>query len=298
METVRIDEKKCTLCGLCVSDCVRDVLEEGEQSVRVANPEDCIRCGHCKAICPVDALEIPMLDASEFEPAPRREDYPEADDLFSFFRARRSIRQFEKRPVEREKLERIIQAGRFAPTGGNRQGVNYTVVHTPEKLSQIRDTNIDLLYRKAEEIERAFDRNRQTGEPIPQDYRIRKLYVSTWETMKELMEQGIDRLFYHAPALVVLHLNPALSTSAMVDAGLAAMQMALMAEALELGTCFCGFLVFAVNDSPEFKKILNIPEKHIVPVSFVVGYPAVTYELVVDHYIRKGYRPAKGGKGR
>ena len=279
---IRIDEEKCTLCGLCISDCVRGVLEEGEKAVHVANPEYCIRCGHCKAICPEDALALPMLDASEFEPAPGRENYPKAEDLLSFFRARRSIRQFEKRTVEREKLERIIQAGRFAPTGGNRQGLRYTVIHTPDKLSEIRDMNLDLLYSKAEEIERAFEKNSQTGEPVPQAYQVRKLYVNNWKGMKDLMGKGIDRLFYHAPTLVALHIDPAKSTSAMVDAGLAAMQMALMAETLELRTCFCGFFVFAVNESSEFKKILNIPEKHIVPVAFVVGYPAVEYQRLVS----------------
>lgn len=282
MELIRIDEEKCTLCGLCIPDCVRGILEKGERAVRVTSPENCILCGHCKAICPVDAPEFPTLDASEFGPAPEREDYPEEDELLSFFRARRSIRQFEERFVEQEKLEKIIQAGRFAPTGGNRQGLHYTVVHTPDKLAEVRDMNLDLLYHQAEIIERAFERNSQTGESVPQVYQVRKFYADRWKEMKDLMGKGVDKLFYHAPALVVLHINPAESTSAMVDAGLAAMQMALMAETLELGTCFCGFFVFAVNESTEFKKTLNIPENHIVPVSFVAGYPAVKYRSLVS----------------
>jgi nitroreductase/NAD-dependent dihydropyrimidine dehydrogenase PreA subunit len=282
MEKIRIDEQKCTLCGLCIPECLRGILQEGKEAVHVTNPKYCILCGHCKAVCPVDAPELPRLDASEFEPVPERENYPKADELLSFFRARRSIRQFEKRFVEREKLEKIIQAGRFAPTGANLQGLHYTVVHTPDKLSEIRDVNLDLLYRKAEDIERAFEQNSQTGEPVPQAYQDRKLYASLWKAMKGLMGKGIDKLFYHAPALVALHIDPAKSTSAMVDAGLAAMQMTLMAETLELGTCFCGFFVFAVNESTEFKKILDIPEKHIVPVSFVVGYPAVKYQRLVS----------------
>ena len=282
MEMIHIDEEKCTLCGLCISDCVRGILEEGGKAVRVTSPENCIRCGHCKAICPVDAPEFPALDASEFEPVPGRENYPEGDELLLFFRARRSIRQFEERSVEREKLEKIIQAGRFAPTGGNRQGLHYTVVHTPDKLLEVRDMNLDLLYSQAENIERAFELNSQTGEPVPQDYQVRRFYAGRWKEMKDLMGKGIDKLFYHAPVLVVLHINPEESTSAIVDAGLAAMQMALMAETLELGTCFCGFFVFAVNESTEFKKTLNIPDKHIVPVSFVAGYPAVKYQKLVS----------------
>jgi len=59
------------------------------------------------------------------------------------------------------------------------------------------------------------------------------------------------------------------------------MQMVLMVESLNLGTCFCGFFVFAVNMSLEFKKMLAIPEAHIVPLSFVVGYPDVHFKRLV-----------------
>ena len=142
--------------------------------------------------------------------------------------------------------------------------------------------NLDLLARQAEEIEEALDLQARTGKPVPEEYEVRKVYTKRWKEMKTEMQEGIDKLFYHAPALVALHINPAESTSAMVDAGLAGMQMVLMADNLELGTCFCGFFVFAINTSPEFKKMLTIPEEHIVPLSFVVGYPAVEYERLVS----------------
>ena len=132
MELIRINEEKCTPCGLCIPLYVRGILEEGERAVRVTNPDGCTLCGHCKAICPVDAPELPTLNASEFVEAPGRERYPTPDVLLSFFRSRRSTRQFKNRPVEREKLETIIQAGRFASTGGNRQGLHYVVVNTPK----------------------------------------------------------------------------------------------------------------------------------------------------------------------
>jgi nitroreductase len=60
------------------------------------------------------------------------------------------------------------------------------------------------------------------------------------------------------------------------------MQMILMAEALGLGTCFCGFLVFATKGSPELRKALQIPKDHRVPFSFMVGYPDVTFSRLVS----------------
>lgn len=54
------------------------------------------------------------------------------------FRSRRSVRIFRGDPVEKDKLERIIQAGRFAPTGGHRQSLHYVVLHTTEKTNAFR----------------------------------------------------------------------------------------------------------------------------------------------------------------
>ena len=282
MELIHIDEEKCTSCGLCIPLCVRGVLEEGESAVRVTNPDKCTLCGHCKAICPVDAPELPTLEASEFMEAPGRGSYPTPEVLLSILRSRRSIRRFKNKSVEREKLETIIQAGRFAPTGGNRQGIQYVVISTPSKIAEIKRMTVDLLARQAEEIDTALELHERTGQPVPVEYEVRKVYTKRWKEMKTEMKSGIDKLFYHAPALVALHINPSESTSPMVDAGLAGMQMVLMAEGLDLGTCFCGFFVFAVNMSLEFKNMLAIPEAHIVPLSFVVGYPDVHFKRLVS----------------
>ncbi|MBW2623136.1 MAG: nitroreductase family protein, partial [Deltaproteobacteria bacterium] len=64
---------------------------------------------------------IPGLNPDEYEPAPSKSEIPAPEPLLAFFRSRRSTRRYKKDSVERAKLEKIIEAGRFAPTGGNRQ---------------------------------------------------------------------------------------------------------------------------------------------------------------------------------
>lgn len=57
--------------------------------------------------------------------------------LDEIIRARHSVRAFENRPVEREKLERILEAGRLAPSARNEQNWRFTAVENPalrEKL--------------------------------------------------------------------------------------------------------------------------------------------------------------------
>jgi nitroreductase len=51
--------------------------------------------------------------------------------------ARRSIRTYEDRPVEVEKLEYVLEAGRVAPSTGNRQSATFIVVRDPETIAAI-----------------------------------------------------------------------------------------------------------------------------------------------------------------
>lgn len=47
----RVDETKCTSCGLCASVC-----EMGCDPRKNANSPECIRCGKCKNLCPTEAI--------------------------------------------------------------------------------------------------------------------------------------------------------------------------------------------------------------------------------------------------
>lgn len=66
---------------------------------------------------------------------------------------RRSCRKYSDRPVEAEKLARIIEAGQYAPSGMGRQPVTFVAVTDPatvERLSQLNaqvmDSNSDPFY--------------------------------------------------------------------------------------------------------------------------------------------------------
>jgi nitroreductase/NAD-dependent dihydropyrimidine dehydrogenase PreA subunit len=282
MKAITIDHERCTLCGLCVKMCVRRILQEQDGKIVCTDPNTCIFCGHCKAVCPEDAPQVPYYRAEEFVPAPGKEDYPAPGNLLSFFRARRSMRAYTAKLVEREKLEDIIQAGRFAPTGGNRQHIEYVVIETADKLAEIRDRTMEILVAQADAITGVIASHRSNETPVPDSLLIAELYVKTWQELYRMHRDGVDKLFYHAPALVVTHFAPIGGASEVVDAGLAAMQMVLMAEAHDLGTCFIGFLAIAAEHSPELKAAMGIPEDHLVPVTFTVGYPAVKYERLVS----------------
>lgn len=59
-------------------------------------------------------------------------------DVLEAIRQRRSIRKFTEEPVEKELLTRILDAARWAPTGGNQQRWRFVVVTDPTVKELIR----------------------------------------------------------------------------------------------------------------------------------------------------------------
>lgn len=53
-------------------------------------------------------------------------------ELFEAIEKRRSIRKFKHAPIAKEDLRKILEAGRLAPSGGNRQPWYFIVVREPE----------------------------------------------------------------------------------------------------------------------------------------------------------------------
>lgn len=53
-------------------------------------------------------------------------------DFLELVSARRSVRSYEPRPVEQEKLERVLEAVRLAPSGSNRQPWRFVVIRNGE----------------------------------------------------------------------------------------------------------------------------------------------------------------------
>ena len=283
---ISIKEEKCTSCGLCIPVCVRKILEPGEKGIRVTDPSLCLVCGQCKAVCPTDAPELPGLN-DQFTPIPLQREMPSAAALFQLLRKRRSLRVYQDQPVERERLKMLVEAGRYAPTGANRQACEYIVVSGRRILDSVCTLATQVLQEQGREIREAVEQCRKAKKPLTADLNSQQYFPAVWERIAKKWKEGKDQLLHHAPALVLIHLRENAATTPDLDAGIAATQMVLMAEALGLGTCFIFFLVRTLRESKELQSLLKIPKNHQVYVALTVGYPAVTYLRFV------GRRPAK-----
>jgi MinD superfamily P-loop ATPase len=64
---VRIDEEKCTGCGLCVTPCAEGAIEIIDGKAHVVKEELCDGAGFCLAVCPEGALTVEKRDAPDFD---------------------------------------------------------------------------------------------------------------------------------------------------------------------------------------------------------------------------------------
>jgi len=283
---ISIDRNLCNNCGICVAICPRRILRLGGESAEVTDQALCMVCGHCKAVCPNDAPGFTMGN-EDFEPLSQKEEILSPSDFLHFIRRRRSIRQYKEEPIEKEKLAMIIQAGRYSPSGGNRQACEFTVISGRKTLDEVCTLAIQELLSEARVIRNIFDRHERFKEPIPEEYIARKVLPSVWERIGRAWEGGQDQLLFHAPSLIVIHLNEGSATTGVIDAGIASMNMIYMAETLGLGACYIAFLVWAVQGSKALQTFLKIPAGNRLHIAFTVGYPKVKYLRLVAR------RPAK-----
>lgn len=64
-------------------------------------------------------------------------------ELLELMKQRRSIRRYLPRKVEREKLEKIVEAGIYAPNPGGRQGTKILMLEDPALIEKIGIINAD-----------------------------------------------------------------------------------------------------------------------------------------------------------
>lgn len=257
---IKIDEQKCIGCGLCVSDCFPKNLKMEGGKAHTIN-ETCIACGHCIAICPNEAVSMEGYEEELKDYEPETFDI-KPETLLNFIEFRRSVRHFTDQPVETEKIKKIIEAGRFTPTGSNAQPVSYCVVR--EHLPELLKLSLESLKDKGHYL---LERPHETP-PIIQVYA--KRWVDMYEKYEENPQNPTD-LFFNSKVVI-----PVISTS-LIDAGLAASNMELMAHAEGLGCFFSGFFVRAALDNEKISQFLGLKDSEQVVACLILGYPDTKY---------------------
>lgn len=258
---MNVDTKKCIGCGLCVKDCFPKDVEIVDGKARINNVR-CFKCGHCIAVCPKAAISTDEYNMEDVKDYNKDEFLVDADNLMNFIKFRRTIRQFKSKEVEKDKISKIIEAGRFTQTGSNMQDTSYIVVE--ERLQELKALTFESLKKMGENILANL-----SPETIIYK-RYAKLWIRMYEEYRENPNEN-DKLFFNAPAIIIVTANSE------VNGALASSNMELMTNALGLGTFFSGFFVKAAEENKEILDLIGVKEGKQVVTCMVIGYPNVKY---------------------
>lgn len=264
-----IDEIRCKRDGFCVRDCPTTIIqlpEKGFPEIVPGGEATCLDCGHCVAVCPHGALSHKRISIQS-SPAINESFRIDEGQAMQFLRARRSIRHFLDKPVEKSKIQRLIEAARYAPTGGNSQSVEWLVLSDRSRIKEIAGLTIGWL--------RQIVKNPQIAAASP----YLQSAVAAWDA-------GNDSVLRNAPVLVVA-MAPKEAMNGLVDLTIALSYLDLFAPAMGLGTCWAGLLQGALLSTPSIRTSIGIPEAYPHHYPIMLGYPELKYYRLPERKVPK-----------
>ena len=159
---------------------------------------------------------------------------------------RRSVRAYEAKPIPKDILMQIIDAGNSAPSGANTQGWRFVVIEDEAFRKKIATL--------------ALPRYKKWLENAPAQLK---------EMRKEVDAKTSDPVYYCAP-VVVFVIGSGMSTD--LDCPMVCQNIMLAARSFDIGSCWVFFGQLALDDS-ETKKALEIKDNERVFGPILLGYP-------------------------
>jgi nitroreductase/NAD-dependent dihydropyrimidine dehydrogenase PreA subunit len=256
---VTVDKEKCRKDGACVAECPGKllVLDKEGFPVPIESAEElCIDCGHCVAVCRDGALNQRKIKSGGCL-ALKKDLVIRQKQVEQLLHSRRSARQYKAKPVEREKILRLLQIAGYAPSGHNAQPARWIVIMDGHEVRKLAGLVADWM--------------RGVIDQQPEFAMLLRLdrSVDSWE-------KGDDRILRSAPHLIIGYAprTERTATAAIISA-IAYIELA--APALGLGTCWAGYFTSACQSHEPLRKAISLPEDHAVYGAVMVGYPKARY---------------------
>lgn len=163
----------------------------------------------------------------------------EGEKFLNLARSRQSDRKYSDKAVEKEKIERIIEAGRIAPSACNAQPWKFIVVDDKTLLGQLADAASAPLLGMNGFVSQAP---------------LQIVVIREQPNFSSKVGGAIKNKDY-----------------SLIDIGITCQNICLQAEAEGLGSCMIGWF-----DEDRVKKLLNIPKSKRVELLITIGYSLST----------------------
>ena len=162
--------------------------------------------------------------------------------FLDLIKTRQGVRKYSGRPVEREEIEKCIEAARLAPSASNSQPWKYIIVDEPNLKEKVGHETYSSLVRFNKFVEKA---------PVIVVIVIEK-----------------------APIVTQIGARIKKKEFSLIDIGISAEHFCLQAAEIGLGTCMLGWF----NEKP-IKKLLKIPKNKTIGLLISLGYAEDDYKL-------------------
>lgn len=167
--------------------------------------------------------------------------------------SRRSVRVYQKRVLEKELVEQIVEAGRYAPSGGNCQTTKFIVIRSGQVLDELQQL-------------------------VQAEFARMEVYDGMYKSIRASItasKRGGYRFAYDAPVLVVLA-NLREYGNAMADCSAAAENMLVAAHSAGIGACWINQLKWLGEHEAirKFMRRLGLADDEIICAAVSLGYSA------------------------
>lgn len=166
-------------------------------------------------------------------------------------KTRRSTRRFSDKRVEVKKLDWIVDAGRYAPSGGNSQSCHFIVVRKKEVLAKL-----------AELAQAAFAKKEITE----------GMYKSVANSIRASKKGGY--VFHYDPDTLIIVANKKDYGNNIADTACALENMMIAANELDLGSVWINQLRWLNEDETllEYERSLGLEDNERIYGALAIGY--------------------------
>ena len=268
----------CKKCGLCAMACMSTVLQQEEKGTvpKIGDLKRCYGCGHCVAICPQGAISHSRYPEGTIHPI-RSEILPTYDQVLELVRSRRSKRLYKDKNVERDMIEKVLDAARCGPSGHNSQTTEFIVIQDEKMIHEISTLTAKSFARMAKKVQTPIAKVIMRLSLGQREASAHIEAAPELGGIADLFNRGTDFILRGAPVLLLFCADN-LDFFASENANLAVQNATLAAEALGLGCFYPGFVIMAHSFDKDIAELLSLPENYRIYGALAMGYPRLKYK--------------------
>jgi nitroreductase/NAD-dependent dihydropyrimidine dehydrogenase PreA subunit len=312
-----VDRSKCKQCKRCYDSCPSYGYVWGDDNYPVPNgyggyTDACLNCWNCVAVCPHDAIRVEGLYSvsegrhktyltkkmsyprpfGDKEKREYRDFEKQLTEVERVIYTRRSNRLFnQKKPVPEELINRVLEAGRYAPSAGNNLPYKFLVLTNKDVIKELEHGAMFSL-RLLKNL--YFDKSGKGKRPI-----LKRIFFTIYSwldpqsmdprpfTAVEKADQFNEKIYWDAPVVIMILKNKMGISNPDLDIGICCQNMVLAAHSLGLGTCYVSLAIKSLNLPlmSGFRKKIGATYPWVPVTCIALGFPVGKVDGVVSREV-------------